>query len=128
MVQTLTVPHFKEFGDMYYVYNNKLGKRIKILPLDIEMLLTPIVLANLVMSDGNFHKTKHIFRLCTNCFTKQEVVLLSTALFNKFGIPSRIEHTKNEQYILVIRKTQVHILRNIVKPHIIPSLLYRIGL
>jgi len=117
----------EEFVHLYYIFNI-LGKRIKVLPLDIQNILTPITLAYFVMSDGNFHKTHQIIRLCTNNFTKSEVQLLSTALFNRYGVESRLEHVRNEQYILVIRKTQVAKFQAIVKAHIIPSMLYRIGL
>jgi len=127
IVRTRSLSIFTEFFNIYYIINSE-GKRIKILPLEIEFMLTPIVLANLIMSDGNFHKQHHIIRICTNNYTKQEVQLLSTAIYNKYGIESRIEHVRNEQYILVIRKTQISILQNLVKAHIIPSMQYRIGL
>jgi hypothetical protein len=112
---------------MYYI-ENQVGKRIKILPSNIEFILTPIALANFIMSDGSFHKTTHIFRFCTNNFTKQEVQLLSTAIYNRYSIESKLEHARKEQYMLRIRKTQVPKLREVVKPYIIPSMLYRIGL
>jgi hypothetical protein len=66
--------------------------------------------------------------LCTNNFTKTEVELLSKALLNKFNIESRLERVRNDQFMLVIRKTQVPVLQNLVKYHIHPSMLYRIGL
>jgi hypothetical protein len=78
------------------------------------------------MGDGNFHKTKKILRLCTNSYTKKEVILLSKVIFNKFG--SRIELVRNEQYILVIRSTQVPLVQKLVQEHMHPSLLYRIGI
>jgi hypothetical protein len=127
IVRTRSLIVFQEFYDMYYITNN-LGKNIKKLPLDIENLLTPIILANFVMSDGNYHKTKHIIRLCTNNFTKEEVQSLSTAILKKYNIKNSLEHVRKEQYIIRIRKTEVYKLQDIVKPHIIPSMLYRIGL
>jgi LAGLIDADG DNA endonuclease family len=127
IVTTKSLEILNEFANMYYSVNS-LGKRIKILPLEIEQILTPVVLANFIMSDGNFHKTHQIIRLYTNNYTKIEVELLSTAIFNKFGIESRVEHDRKEQYILVIRKTQVPQLQSLVKSHIIQSMLYRIGL
>jgi hypothetical protein len=127
IVKTRSLSIFREFSDMYYEINNE-GKRIKILPTNIESLLTPIVLAYLVMSDGHFHKSKQVIKLCTNNFTKQEVELLSTHIYNKFGLTSGLEHVRNEQYILRFRKSLVPMFQNIVKSHIIPSMLYRIGL
>jgi len=59
------------------------------------------------MGDGNYHKQHQIIRLYTNNFTKKEVQLLSTSIYNKFGIDSRVEHDRREQYILVIRRVKV---------------------
>jgi LAGLIDADG DNA endonuclease family len=127
IVQTRTLAVFYDICGMYYAYNN-LGKRIKILPLHIELILTPIVLAFLIMGDGNFHKQKGVIRIYTNNFTKEEVQLLSTAIYNKFGIESRLDRARKDQYILAFRKTQVPKLQALVKDHIIPSMMYRIGL
>lgn len=127
IVRTRSLPIFEEFFNMYYTVNS-LGKKIKILPLDIDNILTPIALANFVMGDGNYHKTKHIFRLCTNNYTKKEVQLLSTIILNKYNIQSSLEHVRKEQYVLRIRKTEVPLFQAVVKSHIIPSMLYRIGL
>lgn len=127
IVQTLTLSVFTDICNMYYTYND-LGKRIKILPLNIEMILTPIVLAHLIMGDGNFHKKKHFIRIFTNNYTKEEVQLLSTAIYNKFGIESRLDRARKEQYVIAIRKTQVPKVQALVKDHMIPSMMYRIGL
>lgn len=112
---------------MYYIYN-KLGKRIKIVPLDIEDYLTPVALAFLVMSDGCFIKTKHIIKISTNSFTKAEVQLLGNAIFNNFGIEMTVTRARKEEYLLIVRKSQVTKFQQIVKAYMIPSLIYRIGL
>jgi hypothetical protein len=127
ILRTRTLPVLQPFVNMYYTVNI-IGKRIKILPLEIENILTPVVLAIFVMCDGNFHKPKKVIRLCTNNFTKKEVELLSSAIYSKFGIETRIEYVRKEQYILVIRKSQVPKFQQLVSSHIIPSMLYRIGL
>lgn len=103
------------------------NKYIKIIPSNIEELLTPVVLAFFICGDGNYHKTKQIIRLCTNSYSKKEVELLAKALYNKFNLESRLEHVRNNQYILIIRKSQLPIIQNLVKDHIHPSMLYRIG-
>jgi len=112
---------------MYYTYNEA-GKRIKIVPLDIETYLTPVALAFLVMSDGCFHKTAHIIKIYTNSFTKAEVQLLSNAILNKFGIDMTVTRDRKEQYILYVKKSQLTQFQEIVKEYMIPSLIYRIGL
>lgn len=49
------------------------GKYIKILPINIEKLLTPLGLAHWIMGDGYFDQT---VRICTDNFTKEEVDML----------------------------------------------------
>jgi hypothetical protein len=127
IVRTKNLSIFDEFFFIYYAMNS-LGKNVKIIPLNIEQLLCPILLANFIMSDGNYHKLHGYIRLYTNSFTLVEVQLLSTAIFNKYGIQSRVQHDRREQYILLFPRTQVAQLQELVKAHMIPSMLYRIGL
>ena len=126
-VTTLTSPIFTFYHNLFYKPSEK-GKYIKVIPLNIEDLLTPVVIAFFIMGDGNYNKIKKVIRLCTNSFTKSEVEILSRAFLNKFGIETRLEYTRNNQYILVIRTSQVPKLQNIVKEHMHPSMLFRIGL
>lgn len=127
IVSTLSSTEFHYFSNLYYIFND-LGERIKIIPSNIKSIITPVALAYLVMSDGNFHKTHGIIRLCTNCYTKTEVQLLSDAILDRYGIPSRLEHVRNEQYIIVIRRVDVPKFQAVVKPYVLPLFLYRIGL
>jgi|SRR3979490_461297 len=136
-------PLFKYYHTLFYVKLSDLSlsnctsqtdvanlknKYIKVIPSNIEELLTPVAIAFLIYGDGNDHKTKQIIRLCTNNLTKTEVDLLSKALLNKFNIKSRLERVRNNQFLLIIRNTQVPVLQNLVKDHIHLSMLYRIGL
>lgn len=127
IVRTKTLDIFKYYHDLYYRLNSE-GKYIKILPLNIEENLTPISFAFFLMSDGHFHKTKHIIKLCTNNYTKAEVELLSKTILNKFGIENKLEHVRKEQYVLRFKKSVVPQIQELVKKHMIPSLMYRIGL
>jgi len=127
IVRTKTLKIFEKFYNMYYKLNDE-NKKIKILPSNIKSILTPIALAYFVMSDGNYHKTHKIIRLCTNNFTKEEVNLLSLTLLNKYNFNCRLEHVRKEQYILIIRNVQVTKFQQIVKSYMLPSMLYKIGL
>lgn len=110
---TVSNPVFKLYHDLFYkpVYLHQNIKYVKIIPLNIEELLTEVSLAFLLAGDGNYNKIKKVVRICTNSFTKEEVELLSKAIYNKFGIETRLEHTKNNQYILIVRTSQVPILQ-----------------
>ncbi len=131
-------PLFNDYHKLFYkeqlyegAFSDKIAikkKYIKIIPLNIEELLSEVSLAFLLSGDGNYNKVKKVIRLCTNSYTKEEVELLSKAILNKFGIETRLEHTRNNQYILIVRTTEVPKLQNIVKKHMHPSMYYRIGL
>lgn len=47
---------FKEYINLFYKYDEINKKRIKIIPNNINELLTPIGLAYWIMDDGNFNK------------------------------------------------------------------------
>lgn len=121
------LPIFNFYHSLFYK-NLDNGKFVKFLPANIEELLTPLSLAYFIMGDGNYNPIKKVFRLSTHSFSKKEVELLSQSIFNKFGIESRLEHVRKEQYILIVRTSEIPKLQRLVKDHIIPSMLYRIGL
>ena len=69
------------------------GKFIKVLPFNIEELLTPIALAHWIMGDAYF--TEGILKLCTDNFTKNEVLRLIDVLYAKYGIKATINKRTN---------------------------------
>lgn len=127
---TVVSPLFTNLHKQFYRYSVEDSKNIKIIPLDIEKYLTNISFAFFIMGDGNFNKVKKVFRLYTQGYTKSEVILLSKAIYKNFGIISRLEKSSRfkEQYIIVIKTSEVPKLQNLVKDHIHSSMLYRIGI
>jgi LAGLIDADG DNA endonuclease family len=41
---------------MFYKFDDELNRYVKIVPKDIDNLMTPVVLAHLIMGDGNLKK------------------------------------------------------------------------
>lgn len=117
----MTLPCFDYFYDIFHV------DRVKIVPLMIYELLTPVGLAYLIMGDGSFHKRDRYVVLCTEGFTNSDNALLMSVLVDKFGLSCRLEGHKGS-YRIVIRRESLALLQSLVAPHIIPSMLYRIGL
>lgn len=101
------------------------SKKIKVIPDNIHVLLSPLALAIWIMDDGTF-KSPGV-RLATNCFKKQEVELLSKALETKFNIKSTL-HKNNGNYQLYIKKESMSLLKKLVLPYNIPSMFYKLGL
>lgn len=104
-------------------YNN--NKKVKVIPKNIVDLLTPLALAILIMDDGTWKQPG--VRIATNCFTKQEVELLSLALETKFNLKSSYEKN-NMRYQLYIKKESIPLLRKLALPYTTPSMLYKLGL
>lgn len=107
--------------------------RRKILPNNLEIYLTPLVLAHWTMGDGTFDKGRNQrIILCTDCFNLNEVNRLKVALLEKYNISSYIKSSKSGQSKIVhriaISGKNRKIFQSLVSPYIIPSLFYRIGL
>ena len=103
-------------------YNNN---KVKVMPKNIADLFTPLALAILIMDDGSWKDPG--VRIATNCFTKEEVELLSLALETKFNLKSSL-HKNNMRYQLYIKKESIPLLRELVLPYTVPSMLYKLGL
>lgn len=128
-LKTKTLPVFNQYHDLFY--EEQMGKwgiikKVKIVPANIEKLLDPIVLAYLIQSDGSFSYNR--VRIYTNSFTNAEVELLAKAINTNFSLFTGVTHDRNNQWILTIGSRQLNLLREIVSPYFVPSLLYRIGL
>ena len=100
------------------------NKKVKVIPKNISELLTPLALAIFIMDDGTW---KPGVRIATNCFTKEEVELLSLALDSKFNLKSSL-HKNNSNYQLYIKQESLPLLRKLVLPYMVPSMHYKLGL
>lgn len=127
-LKTKTLPLFAYYHDLFYEYNLELNKYIKIVPKNIEEFMDPIVLAYLIMTDGNFDKGRKRVRIYTNSFKKEEVENLALAINNKLGIYAGVLHDRNDQWIITIGAKYLNLLRETVSPHFHISMLYRIGI
>lgn len=90
--------------------------------------MNPIVLAYLIMSDGNFDKTRNRVRIYTNSYSKMDVERLAKAIQSKLNIYIGVLHDRKDQWILTIGAKELNNLRAIVEPHFEHGMLYRIGL
>lgn len=105
---------------LFYTHNKR-----KVIPANIAGILTPLSVAILIMDDGTWKKPG--VRIATNCFTKEEVELLSLALFTKFGIKSTL-HKNNSNFQLYIKQESISLLKELVLPYMIPSMHYKLGI
>lgn len=106
------------------------GKFIKILPFNIEELLTSIALAHWIMGDGYF--TDGSVKICTDNFTKGEVLRLIEILYVKYDIKASINKRTNPggaiKWRIRISKLSMDKLISVARPYFIPEMLYKLGL
>lgn len=66
--------------------------------------------------------------LCTDSFTLNEVCLLQNVLKHKFNLNSNIQGYKNNRPRIYILPESMSKLINLVRPHMLPSKLYKLHL
>lgn len=118
---TMTLPCFNIFRELFYL-NGK-----KIIPVNINDLLTPIAIAYWIMCDGYFSTRDGYVGLCTDSYTHADTLLLMNVLINKFDLDCRTEK-KGSGLRIIIKKNSLIKLQTLVGKHIIPSMQYKIGL
>ena len=119
---TLSLPCFNYYKDLFYKSDNT-----KIVPLNIENLLTPIGLAYWIMDDGSLqNKGLH---LNTYGFTPQDIFLLKTTLENMFGentLKCTIhKHQKGER--IYIWEESMELVRNNISQFMHKDMQYKIN-
>lgn len=127
-LKTKSLSVFVEYFDMFYEFNEDLNKYIKIIPTNIIEFMNPIVLAYLIMTDGNFDKGRNRVRIYTNSYKKEDVQNLALAINDKLNIYTGVLHDRNNQWILTIGANNLDLLKKTVSKHFHSSMLYRIGL
>ena len=118
-LHTWTYTSFNWIHDLWYVNN------VKKVPNCIADYLTPLALAIWIMDDGS--KVSKGLKLCTNSFSYSDCVLLVKSLNDNFSLKASIFSAGvPNQYNIYIWKQSMPLLRNIVLPHIIPEMKYKI--
>ena len=117
--------------DLYLSWYKEIdGKFIKVLPFNIEELLTPIALAHWIMGDGYF--TNSSVKICTDNFTKEEVLKLIEVLHKRYDIKASINQRTNPggviKWRIRISKSSMGKLISLARPYFIPEMLYKLGL
>ena len=81
------------------------------------------------MEDGYFATDRsETVLLCTECFTKLECVLLQKVLAD-MGIKTtlKIRNKEKDTYRIRVSKLSMPLVRELVTPHMHPSMMYKLG-
>lgn len=124
---TRALPCFTDLHNLFYIKTNALSRiGQKIVPTDIFNMLNDIALAHIVMCDGGRHGNG--LTIYVNSFTLADCVLLINVLIIKFELNCTIQEKRPQEYVIYIRANSMDKLRKIVLPHMVPSMLYKLGL
>ena len=124
----LTLFSFTSFNWIYesFYTNIKGGNVIKKVPLFISEYLSAKGLAHWIMQDGSYHKGQGI-SIATNSYTYEECKFLAFTLTNKYNLKtSVIKSGKPNQWRLSIWKESMPRLAELVGPHFIPEMEYKL--
>lgn len=120
---TLTYDAFNYYYDLFY------KDKKKIVPSNIEDLLTARSLAYWAMDDGSADRSGFYYH--TNSFTLAEVELLVKALKNKFDLNCSI-HTRKDRvikpYLIYVKRDSFIKFVNLIEPYVIPHFKYKLKL
>ena len=100
----------------------------KLVPSNIGELLTPVGLAFWIQDDGTFSKINGTVTLCVESFSQSDVESLLAVLKNKFGLEWRMEKRSQIYFRIVIKRSSLVRLLELVSPHFHISMLYKLGL
>jgi LAGLIDADG DNA endonuclease family len=118
--RTVTHPEFSHYREYFYLADRK------IVPLALlEEQFSELSLAVWLMDDGAVDRKQ--VRLNTQSFSFTENETLASLLRAKFGIEARLNRDK-DRYRLRVNDASVQRLKDLVGPHLIPSMLYKLPL
>jgi hypothetical protein len=118
---TRTLPCFTEILSIFYPTG------VKIVPHNLYELLNPIALAPLIKGDSTTKNTGLI--ICTDSYTIQDVVRLMNVLILRYDLKCTLHKSSNGLgYRIYISTNSVSKVVEIVKPHFISSMYYKIGI
>jgi LAGLIDADG DNA endonuclease family len=120
--KTAVFDYLNEYHTLFYE-NKK-----KIVPKNIQELLTARGLAYWIMDDGYYNN--NILNLCTDCYAYEEVNLLVETLNSNFSLKAksvkRIKENGEICWRIRFKSSSINKIREIVKPYIHQSMFYKI--
>ena len=122
--RTISHPQLTEIYRTFYTGNgHKTGR--KIVPDNIEEMLDPFALANLIMDDGCYN-CKSI-DISTYSFLLREIKILQSALKSRYGIEIRYHKDRDKGYRMRFSVENTEKLIKVIQPYFISSMEYKLG-
>lgn len=122
-VSSYTFTSLNWLHEMFYIKNGE--KYVKIIPNELHKFLTPLALAIWFMDDGS--KTYNTVRIATNNFTHEECKFLCKLLKDKYNLNLAVHSSGDKGHILYVKVDSYDSFVSIIKPHMLTSMLYKLG-
>ena len=118
--------HTYTYTSLNTLYHEWYINGVKHVPQNIAEYLTPLALALWIMDDGA--RIQYGLKLCTNSFTFADCTRLVEVLHNLYGIKSSVQSAGVEnQYVIHIWSEAMPVVRELVRPYMVSSMLYKLG-
>jgi len=123
--KTFSFYSFDEIWNLFYIKSN--DKAIKTIQEGLILNhLTDRGLAYWIMGDGSLQKDRKTMILHTQSYNKNENLILSRELNEKFGFSSEVILHKKKYFVVKFNSKDALTLQNLIKPYIIESMKYKI--
>jgi LAGLIDADG DNA endonuclease family len=123
--KTFSIYSFDEIWNLFYIKIN--DKAIKTIQEGLILNhLTDRGLAYWIMGDGSLQKDRKTMILHTQSYNKNENLILSRELNEKFGFRSEVIPHKNKYWIIKFKSKDALILHDLIKLYIHSSMRYKL--
>jgi len=112
------------YSSWNWIYEAFYQNKIKVVPSNIDQLLTPLTLAIWIMDDGGVHPSGMI--ISTYNLKLNDITLLQNALKKNFDLDTSVFNNKNG-LIIYFPKNQLPKLSNIVKKFMVLSMQHKLN-
>ena len=118
--------HTFTYSSFNFIHEDWYLNGVKVVPHNIEEYLTPLALAIWIMDDGA--RVGSGLKLSTNSFTFEDATRLVLVLNRLYGLKCSVQSAGHlNQYIIYIWSESMTNLRQLVKPYMVSSMLYKLG-
>lgn len=98
----------------------------KVVPYSTQQWLTPLALAIWIMDDGNYSQKS--INISTYSFSLADIKLLQKMFKKKFDLIANFYSDRDKGYRMDFGRSESTKLIQIIRPYIIPTMMYKIGL
>jgi ubiquinol-cytochrome c reductase cytochrome b subunit len=118
--------HTYTYNSLNLLHEAWYNDNIKQVPANIHKYFSPITLAIWIMDDGA--RVGKGLKFCTNCFTYADCIRLTNLLYEFYDIKATVQSAGlPNQYHIYVWAESMKILRPLVKPFMVSSMLYKLG-